>query len=101
MTKSDLIDRLVQSGAASRGNAQALVEAVFAVMKETLAAGEIVKLHGFGNFVVRDKAAFRGRNPRTGAPLAIPAHRAVRFHASPVLRDAMSPGGRDGPKRGA
>ncbi|MDD5309052.1 MAG: integration host factor subunit alpha [Deltaproteobacteria bacterium] len=101
MTKSDLINRLVQTGAASRTDAQALVDAVFAAMKESLVAGETVKLHGFGNFLVRDKAACRGRNPKTGAPLAIPAHRAVRFHASPVLRGATNMGGQHDPERGA
>jgi integration host factor subunit alpha len=67
MTKSDLADRLLQSGAvATRKEAHDIVEAVFAATKDALASGEDVKLSRFGNFIVRDKVARLGRNPQAG-----------------------------------
>jgi integration host factor subunit alpha len=53
----------------------------------TLAAGEDVKLSGFGNFTMHEKRARPGRNPKTGEPFEIRARRVVTFHASPILKD--------------
>ena len=47
------------------------MESVFEVMKEQLSKGDTVKISGFGNFVVRNKKARRGRNPQTGAECEI------------------------------
>lgn len=46
---------------------------------ETLLAGNPVKLSGFGTFETRDRKTKIGRNPKTGGPLVIPAHRAIIF----------------------
>ncbi|HAM45854.1 MAG TPA: DNA-binding protein [Propionibacteriaceae bacterium] len=60
--------------------------AVFDLIGTELAAGQKVNLAGFGSFEVRDRAARAGRNPQTGAPLVVPAHRAVIFRPSSALR---------------
>ena len=61
-------------------------------MKERLADGENVKLSGFGNFAVADKAPRAGRNPQTGEELEISARRVVRFKVSQVLKDKVNEG---------
>ena len=67
MTKADIVhalhDRL--TGLTKR-EAAALVDAVFEILKGTLANGEKVKISGFGNFVPRDKHERTGRNPQAG-----------------------------------
>jgi integration host factor subunit alpha len=54
-----------------------------------LIAGEPVRISGFGNFQLRDKAARPGRNPKTGDLIPISARRVVTFHASQKLKEAV------------
>ena len=51
--------------------------------------GEPVRISGFGNFQLRDKAARPGRNPKTGDLIPISARRVVTFHASQKLKEAV------------
>jgi integration host factor subunit alpha len=44
-------------------------------IKGSLAKGEDVKLSGFGNFIIREKVARPGRNPKTGEPVTISARK--------------------------
>ena len=91
MTKADLIEQVrSRCPRTTLVEAQEFVEAVFALMKEHLGAGEQVKLSGFGIFKVAYKRARRGRNPLTGEAIVIGAHRVVRFRPSPALTGAMN-----------
>ena len=92
MTKADIIDSVYRRIGFSRKEAAEAVELVLETMKETLEAGEGIKLSGFGNFVVRDKRSRIGRNPETGRMLVIDERRVVTFKASPVLKAALNPG---------
>ncbi|MEW6218207.1 MAG: integration host factor subunit alpha [Thermodesulfobacteriota bacterium] len=67
-----------------------LVDDVFLCLRETLLAGESVKLVQFGTFLIRDKAARLGRNPRTGVPMAITPRRVVSFRPSKKLRQRIN-----------
>ena len=70
--------------------ADAAVKAVFEEVAGTLTRGEAVQLVGFGSFAAKDRPAHTGRNPTTGAPIAVPALRAVSFKAGKGLRDAVN-----------
>ena len=63
-----------------------MVEAVFALMKNTLESGEDLKISGFGSFTVKKKADRRGRNPQTGESITIEARRILTFKPSGVLK---------------
>jgi integration host factor subunit alpha len=67
-----------------------LVESVLAIIKDTLAEGEMVKVSGFGNFVVKEKNDRRGRNPVTGVEITIDARKVLTFKASPRLKAAIN-----------
>ena len=58
--------------------------------KETLAEGEKVKISGFGNFVVREKNARKGRNPQTGEEIRLAARRVLTFKPSLVLKNVLN-----------
>ncbi len=58
----------------------------FDQIQATLATGEEVKLSSFGNFVIREKAARPGRNPKTGESVEISARKVVSFKAGPKLK---------------
>ncbi|MDH5672395.1 MAG: integration host factor subunit alpha [Myxococcales bacterium] len=96
MTKAEIIDCVYeQVGGFSKKESAEVVEAVFDAMKETLAAGDKVKISGFGNFVVREKKQRIGRNPQTGEPIPISARRVLTFKPSQVLKNVLNP-----PRRG-
>lgn len=67
-----------------------MVEAVFSLIKSTLESGEKLKIAGFGNFEVKQKADRRGRNPQTGETITIEARRILTFKPSNVLKTAIN-----------
>jgi len=92
MTKAEIIDAVYEKvGGFSKKEAAEIVEAVFDVMKEVLADGAKIKISGFGNFVVREKAERVGRNPQTGEPIPISARRVLTFKPSQVLKGILNP----------
>ena len=86
LTKQDLIEAVAARLGSSKAEAISLMELIFGTLKSALAAGDNVKLSGFGNFTLSDKRARMGRNPQTGERLEISARRIVTFHCSQVLR---------------
>ena len=49
-----------------------------------------MKLSGFGNFIVKEKRARRGRNPQTGEEVEIAARKVLLFRLSNVLKDEIN-----------
>ena len=91
MTKADIIEKVCEEvGGFSKKEAADVVEAVFELMKNTLAEGEKIKISGFGNFVVREKKARIGRNPQTGEEITISARRVLTFKPSQVLKNILN-----------
>jgi integration host factor subunit alpha len=87
MTRVDIANYLCDSfGDINKGQALGYVDAVFGLMKESLARGENVKISGFGNFVTTEKKKRIGRNPQTGEEIVIDARTVVTFKVSDVLR---------------
>ncbi|MCB9759152.1 MAG: integration host factor subunit alpha [Alphaproteobacteria bacterium] len=90
MTKADLVERVYDNVGFSKKEATEVVETVFDTMKEVLSRGEKIKLSGFGNFVVREKAARKGRNPQTNETIMISSRRVLTFKPSQVLKSALN-----------
>lgn len=89
MNKAELIERVAREADLSKLSAARALEAVLSGVAETLAAGGTVALAGFGSFEVGQRAARRGRNPRTGEALTIEASRVVKFRAGKNLKEAL------------
>lgn len=86
LTKADLAERLHFDLGLNKREAMDLVEEFFDQIKTSLAEGEHVKLSGFGNFILRDKAQRPGRNPKTGKEATISARRVVTFRPGKKLK---------------
>ena len=71
-------------------DAERLVEIVFESIIETLNQGEKIELRGFGSFRVRERGARRGRNPKTGDPVSIPAKRVPYFKPGKELKELIN-----------
>ena len=92
MTKADLVDLICERVGSSKKEADEVVEAVFAIIRESLRHGGKVKISGFGTFIVNRKHARRGRNPRTGALITICSRRVLSFKPSQALKDRVNNG---------
>jgi len=90
MNKLDLIAAVAQETELSKAKAAEVVEAVFSAIEKSLKQKEEVRLVGFGTFVAAEREATKGRNPRTGEEIAIPASTSVRFKAGKTLKDAVN-----------
>ncbi len=90
LTKADIVERVFKEASFSKREASEVVELVFKVIKDTLSQGEKVKISGFGNFTIRDKATRIGRNPQTGESMEISARRVLTFKPSQVLKEDIT-----------
>lgn len=90
MNKSELVERIAKKANLSLKDSNACVNAFMAVVKDALSEGDVVTLVGFGSFVVRDRAARTGHNPRTGATLNIPAVKVPAFRPGKSLKDSVN-----------
>lgn len=73
----------------SRKDAVALIDGVFEDIQAAVISGEPVKIPGFGQFKVRDRAARMARNPATGEQVKVPAKRVFKFLAAKALKEAV------------
>ena len=62
------------------------MEDFFEEIRLSLESGGEVKLSGFGNFELRNKASRPGRNPKTGESIPVSARRVVAFKPGKKLR---------------
>lgn len=90
MTKAELIQKVhAKSGLATKVQTEAALDALVDILTESVQKGEAVSLTGFGSFKVVNRAARKGRNPRTGKEIAIKASKAVKFTPSKSLKDSV------------
>jgi DNA-binding protein HU-beta len=89
LTKADLVDSLANEFELSKRQAGDIIDMLLDEIKAALQAGDKVQLIPFGSFVVRDRKAREGRNPKTGAKIKIAARRVPAFSAGKGLRDAV------------
>jgi integration host factor subunit alpha len=90
MTKADIVEKIYGKVGFSKKESAELVELVFDIVKSTLEQGDKIKIAGFGNFVVKEKADRRGRNPQTGEEITISARRILTFKPSQVLKASIN-----------
>jgi integration host factor subunit alpha len=90
MTKVDIIENIYEKVGFSKKEVSKIVESVFDIIKETLQTEDKIKISGFGNFVIRNKRARRGRNPQTGSDIEISPRRILTFKPSQVLKASLN-----------
>jgi DNA-binding protein HU-beta len=67
-----------------------VLDAMASVVGDALADGNQVSMVGFGTFLVRERPARSGRNPRTGETIQIAASRSPSFKAGKALKDRVN-----------
>lgn len=90
MNKIDLIDAIATETGTTKVAAAAALEAATDAITNAVSKGSDVNIAGFGKFTRSTRAARTGRNPKTGAAIAIDASHGVKFSASKGLKDALN-----------
>ena len=88
LTKKKLIKNLSAKTGLTQKQVKKVVDGVFSEIASALASAKAVRIAEFGSFSVYERKERRGRNPRTGEEIVIPARKAIRFKASKNLRGA-------------
>ena len=89
MNKSELIEQVADRAEIKRSEAEAAVNALTEVVKETLQRGGDVAITGFGKFSVAERGARQGVNPQTGERIQIAASKAPKFSAGADFKKAL------------
>lgn len=89
MKKSDLIEFVATRAGCSKKDAKTMVETVFDGIERGLVEDGKVSLSGFGNFVMRERAGRKARNPKTGESVMVPPKRVPIFQPSDILKKVV------------
>lgn len=91
MIRSELVTRIAeQNPHLYPRDVEAVVDAILDRIAGALADGDRVELRDFGTFCVRDREGHRGRNPRTGKEVVVPARAHVHFTAGKAMRGRLN-----------
>ena len=96
MTKAELVEEVARAAELNKRDAEVIVETVFDSIIGALHKGEKVELRGFGSFRTRERGPRRGRNPKTGEPVDVPAKRVPYFKPGKELKDFFTDSPDDG-----
>jgi len=89
VNKKELVEKLAKEGNITQKVASKFVNAFINSVGNELASGGSVRLVGFGSFTVRMNAARKGVDPRTKAPIQIPAKRVPKFVPGKDLKERV------------
>jgi DNA-binding protein HU-beta len=90
MNVLEMADMLASKHAMDKKTAKAVVESVFAAIKDSAVSGDEVSIPGFGKFKVSSREARSGRNPATGETIQIAASKKLGFTPAKQLKDSMN-----------
>ncbi|MER1246636.1 MULTISPECIES: HU family DNA-binding protein [Bacillus] len=90
MNKKELIGAVAEATKLTKKDVELVVDSTFDVITSALKDGEKVKVHGFGSFEVRERAARKGRNIQTGEEVTIPASKVAKFKPAKTLKDVVN-----------
>lgn len=89
MNRADIVEQVSDATGLTRAEVAAVFEGCMSTIAAELARGGTVELRRFGTFKCVGRAPRRAVNPRTGAPVKVPARTVPSFKPSPKLREAV------------
>jgi integration host factor subunit beta len=90
MNKAELVLKVAARANVTQKVAKVIVDTIFVGMRDALAKGERIEIRGFGSFVVKSYAAYKGRNPKTGAVVKVSGKRLPFFKVGKELRERVN-----------
>jgi nucleoid DNA-binding protein len=90
MNKKELVRAAAKESGLTQVKVKTAVDAMIKVFQEKMGEGNEIKLANFGTFRLVDRKAYTARNPKTQAPVDVPAKTVVRFRASKNLKETVN-----------
>ena len=91
MIRSELVQKLMDENPhLYQRDVERIVSTIFEEIIDTMAGGDRVELRGFGAFSVKKRGSRKGRNPRTGEPVAVEEKHVPFFKTGKLLRDRLN-----------
>jgi integration host factor subunit beta len=91
MIKSELVQRIsLQNPHLYQRDVENIVNAILDEIIAAMARGDRVELRGFGAFSVKNRPARTGRNPRTGAHVAVDKKSVPFFKTGKEMRERLN-----------
>jgi DNA-binding protein HU-beta len=82
MTKAEIVKEISEKTGIERTMVEATIEAFMTSIKEHIIHKETVSLRGFGNFIIKRRAAKIARNISKNTAINLPAHYIPAFRPS-------------------
>jgi integration host factor subunit beta len=92
MTKSELIESLAKAEGITLKSAEVAVNVTFSSMEQALVTSDRLEIRGFGSFKVKDYEGYKGRNPKTGALIAVASKKLPFFKVGKELKERVNGG---------
>lgn len=89
MNKTELVTAIAEKSELTKIDAEKALKAFTDTITEELSKGGKIQIVGFGTFEVAERAARKGRNPKTSEEIMIPASKSPRFKAGKALKNIV------------
>ena len=90
MTKAELIEEVSRVSNLTKKHSEIIVDTVFKSVINALHRGEKIELRGFGSFRIRQRESRKGRNPKTGEKVDVPAKKVPYFKPGKELKELIN-----------
>jgi DNA-binding protein HU-beta len=90
MTKSELVAKVTEKTSLKKAEAEKVVDALVSTLAEAIAKGERIAIPSLGVFNVKQRKEKKGRDPKTGKEIKIPARKVVVFTTAKSLKEAVN-----------
>lgn len=90
MTKSELVAKLALKNDITKAQADRVLSTLVELVIDEIKNMGGITLAGLGNFIIVKREARKGHNPKTLAPIEIPASKSVKFKSAKALKDAIN-----------
>ncbi len=89
-TKAELVDQVASNTDLTKKHAEQIVNTVFESIVHSLRDGDKIELRGFGSFRIRERGSRVGRNPKTGARVAVHSKKIPYFKPGKQLKEMLN-----------
>ncbi len=89
MNKAELVEAMAKATGETKRSTEAFLNAFVNTVTKAVAKGDKVSIVGFGNFERKKREARKGRNPRTGETIKIPAKKYPSFTPGKGFKDKV------------
>jgi len=89
MTREEMIAKIAKDSGVSKASAEKALRSFTSHVTKAVKKGDKFTLVGFGTFYAQKRASRKGRNPRTGEEIRIPATKVPKFRPGKALKDAV------------